>query len=85
VALLFHASKVYDREILIGIGDYVKQTRVAWDLFLEEDFRFRLDGIHEWEGDGIIADYDDPAVARALTGAHVPVVAIGGSYEDPAS
>ena len=85
VALLFHASKVYDREILIGIGDYVKQTRVAWDLFLEEDFRFRLDGIHEWEGDGIIADYDDPAVARALTGAHVPVIAIGGSYEDPTS
>lgn len=84
VALLFHASKVYDREILIGIGDYVKQTRVAWDLFLEEDFRFRLDGIHEWEGDGIIADYDDPAVARALAGAHVPVIAIGGSYEDPA-
>ncbi|MEO8022050.1 DNA-binding transcriptional regulator [Polaromonas sp.] len=83
VALLFHASKVYDREILTGIGDYVKQTRVAWDLFLEEDFRFRLDGIHEWEGDGIIADYDDPAVAQALTGAHVPVIAIGGSYEDP--
>ncbi|MEP6907909.1 MAG: DNA-binding transcriptional regulator [Pseudoxanthomonas sp.] len=83
VALLFHASKVYDREILVGIGDYVKQTRVAWDLFLEEDFRFRLDGIHEWEGDGIIADYDDPAVAQALTGAHVPVIAIGGSYEDP--
>ena len=84
VALLFHASKVYDREVLAGIGDYVKQTRVAWDLFLEEDFRFRLDGIHEWEGDGIIADYDDPAVAQALTGAHVPVIAIGGSYEDPA-
>jgi LacI family transcriptional regulator len=85
VALLFHASKVYDREILAGIGDYVKQTRVAWDLFLEEDFRFRLDGIHEWEGDGIIADYDDPAVAQALAGAHVPVIAIGGSYEDPDS
>lgn len=83
VALLFHASKVYDREILTGIGDYVKQTRVAWDLFLEEDFRFRLDGIREWEGDGIIADYDDPAVAQALAGAHVPVIAIGGSYDDP--
>ena len=27
VALLFHASKVYDREVLAGIGDYVKQTR----------------------------------------------------------
>jgi LacI family transcriptional regulator len=85
VALLFHASKVYDREIITGIGDYVNQTRVAWDLFLEEDFRFRLDGIHDWEGDGIIADYDDPAVAHALAGARVPVIAVGGSYEDPAS
>ncbi len=82
VALLFHASKVYDREIITGIGDYVNQTRVAWDLFLEEDFRFRLDGIHDWEGDGIIADFDDPAVANALAGLHVPVVAVGGSYED---
>ncbi|WP_457282648.1 XylR family transcriptional regulator [Polaromonas sp. P5_D5] len=84
VALLFHASKVYDREIITGIGDYVNHTRVAWDLFLEEDFRFRLDGIHDWDGDGIIADYDDPAVAHALTGVRVPVVAVGGSYEDPA-
>lgn len=84
VALLFHASKVYDRDIITGIGDYVNQTRVAWDLFLEEDFRFRLDGIHDWEGDGIIADYDDPAVAQALDGVRVPVIAVGGSYEDPA-
>ncbi|WP_174575478.1 hypothetical protein [Polaromonas sp. A23] len=66
IALLFHASKVYDHETLAGIGKYVKQTRVNWDLFLEEGFRFRLDGIHEWEGDDIITDYDDPAVAQAL-------------------
>jgi LacI family transcriptional regulator len=84
VALLFHASKVYDREIITGIGHYVNQTRVAWDLFLEEDFRFRLDGIQDWQGDGIIADYDDPAVAQALSHVRVPVVAVGGSYEDPA-
>jgi LacI family transcriptional regulator len=85
VALLFHASKVYDREIITGIGDYVNQTRVAWDLFLEEDFRFRLDGIHDWDGDGIVADYDDPAVAQALAGVRVPVIAVGGSYENSAS
>jgi LacI family transcriptional regulator len=84
VALLFHASKVYDREIITGVGDYVNQTRVAWDLFLEEDFRFRLDGIQDWDGDGIIADYDDPAVAQALARVRVPVVAVGGSYEDEA-
>ncbi|OOG45155.1 DNA-binding transcriptional regulator [Polaromonas sp. A23] len=82
VALLFHASKVYDREVIAGIGSYVNQTRVAWDLFLEEDFRFRLDGIEDWGGDGIIADFDDPAVSRALSTMGLPVVAVGSSYSD---
>ena len=82
VALLFHASKVYDRDIIAGIGAYVNQTRVAWDLFLEEDFRFRLDGIQDWHGNGIIADFDDPAVSAALSAIRLPVVAVGGSYAD---
>ena len=85
VALLFHASKVYDREIIAGIGSYVNQTRVAWDLFLEEDFRFRLDGIEDWQGDGVIADFDDPAVSAALSSMKLPVVAVGSSYADDAT
>lgn len=82
VALLFNASKVYDRELIAGIGEYVNQTRVAWDLFLEEDFRFRLEGIEDWHGDGVIADFDDPAVCAALSRMRLPVVAVGSSYED---
>jgi LacI family transcriptional regulator len=82
VALLFHASKSYDREVIAGIGSYVNQTRVAWDLFLEEDFRFRLDGIEDWDGDGIIADFDDPEVCNVLSTMALPIVAVGGSYED---
>lgn len=35
-------------------------------------------------GDGIIADFDDPSVAAALTRCSVPVVAVGGSYADEA-
>jgi LacI family transcriptional regulator len=82
VALLFNASKIYDREILAGIADYLHSTRAAWELFLEEDFVYRLNGIAEWQGDGIIADFDDPEVARALAGSPLPVVAVGGSYAD---
>ncbi len=82
MALLFHASKVYDREVIAGIGSYVNHTRVAWDLFLEEDFRFRLDGIEDWKGDGIIADFDDPQVCRSLASMSLPIVAVGGSYAD---
>ncbi len=82
IALLFNADKVYDRQIIAGIGDYLKSTRLAWDLFMEEDFRARTVGIQHWRGDGIIADYDDPTVVEALTDLPTPIVAVGGSYAD---
>jgi len=82
IALLFNANKVYDRQIIAGISDYLKSTRVVWDLFMEEDFLSRTVGIKHWRGDGIIADFDDPTVIEALAGLGIPVVAIGGSYAD---
>lgn len=84
VALLFNANKIYDREIIAGIGAYLRSTRAEWDLFLEDDFRARLVGLAQWHGDGIIADYDDPSVSEALAGTMLPVVAVGGSYANPA-
>jgi LacI family transcriptional regulator len=51
-------------------------------LFLEEDFLCRLKGIERWQGDGIIADFDDPLIGEALAGSKLPVVAVGGSYAD---
>lgn len=82
IALLFNANKIFDREVIAGIAAYLSSTRASWDLFLEEDFRLRLPGIERWQGDGIIADFDDPAVAAALSRSSIPVVAVGGSYED---
>ncbi|BBD81323.1 XylR family transcriptional regulator [Aerosticca soli] len=82
IALLFNANKSYDRHVFAGIGQYLGSTRVDWDLFLEEDFRCRVQGIERWRGDGIIADFDDPTVAEALTRTALPVVGVGGSYRD---
>lgn len=82
IALLFNGSKIYDRGIIAGIGNYLSSTRASWDLFLEEGFLCRLRGIERWQGDGIIADFDDPLIGEALAGSRVPVVAVGGSYED---
>ncbi|WLI09124.1 XylR family transcriptional regulator [Pseudomonas sp. FP597] len=82
IALLFNGSKIYDRGIIAGIGNYLSSTRASWDLFLEEDFLCRLRGIERWQGDGIIADFDDPLIGEALAGSQLPVVAVGGSYED---
>ena len=83
IALLFNANKAYDREVIAGVGQYLNSTRVEWDLFLEEDFRTRLQGIEHWHGDGIIADFDDPQVGEALASSRLPVVAVGGSFADP--
>jgi len=82
IALLFNGSKIYDRGIITGIGNYLSGTRASWDLFLEEDYLCRLRGIERWQGDGIIADFDDPLIGEALAGSKLPVVAVGGSYED---
>lgn len=83
VALLFNAQQIYDREIIAGIGDYFRSTRVEWDVFVEEEVRHRPDALSGWKVDGIIANFDDPSICAALRGARVPVVAVGGSYEDP--
>ena len=85
IALLFNANKIFDHEILSGIAAYLGRTRAVLDLFLEEDFQLRLSGIEHWQGDGIIANFDDPAVAEALSRCQVPVVAVGGSYADEAN
>src|ERR1019366_10795855 len=84
-ALLFNANKIYDREIIEGIGAYLHSTRADWDLFLEDDFRARLTGLEQWHVGGIIADYDDPSVSTALADVRIPVVAVGGSYTDAAN
>jgi len=85
IALLFNANKVYDRQVIAGIGHYLNSTRVEWDLFMEEDFRSRMRDIHQFKGDGVIADFDDPEAPEALRDLPIPVVAVGGSYHDPSA
>lgn len=83
ITLLFNANKVYDRQVIEGIGHYLQSSKVDWDVYLEEDFLCRLEHIHEWGGDGIIADFDDIDVQQALAESDKPVVGVGGSYSNP--
>ncbi|MBJ7537678.1 XylR family transcriptional regulator [Marinomonas transparens] len=78
--LVFNANKVYDRQIIEGIGEYLQAAQCDWDVYFEDDFRCRLDGLKNWQGDGIIADFDNPEVEALLKDTTIPTVAIGGSY-----
>jgi LacI family transcriptional regulator len=80
IALLFNANTAFNHDIMAGVSAYFGSTGAVWDLFVADDFRLGLSGIAQWQGDGIIADFDDPAVAAAVSHTRVPVVAVGGSY-----
>jgi len=76
ITLLFNANKAYDRQVVEGVGEYLQASQSEWDIFIEEDFRIRLDNIKEWLGDGVIADFDEtfpssawaaPTIARRTT------------------
>ena len=82
ISLLFNANKVYDRQVISGIGNYLQASKVNWDIYLEEDFLCRLQHIEEWSGDGIIADFDDATIREALKDVNKPVIGVGGSYQD---
>ena len=81
ITLLFNANKVYDRTVLQGIGEYLQSSKSVWDVYLDEDFRYRERTLEVWAGDGVIADMDDPDIIEAVSGLSVPVVGVGGSYE----
>lgn len=79
VALLVETSLASGREILTGIARYVREHE-PWSLFheargLEERLPRWLEG---WQGHGIIARVQSPAMARALARTRLPVVDVLG-------
>ena len=72
ITLLFNANKAYDRQVVEGVGEYLQASQSEWDIFIEEDFRARIDNIKEWLGDGLrhvgprrpVADPSEQCVVR---------------------
>ena len=86
VALIVDAAKPYDRKIIGGIAQYVKECG-GWSLYVEEDPLQKLPDLRSWRGHGIIANFDDRRVAAAVRGLKVPVVGVGGGsgWYDPST
>lgn len=78
ITLLFNANKVYDRQVVEGVGEYLQASQCDWDIFIEEDFRCRIDNIRDWLGDGVIADFDDRQIEQLLVNVNVPIIGVGG-------
>ena len=77
VAVVIDPSLPYDREIAKGVGQYAREVG-DWRLYVEEEHDRRLPDFDVWPGQGIIASFDTDEVARRVSAAGLPVVAVGG-------
>ena len=81
IALLFNANKVYERQVVEGIGQYIQASQCMWDIFVEDEFIYHTNTINQLSIDGIIADFDDPKTVELLQHTLIPTIAVGSSYK----
>ncbi|MBC7927099.1 MAG: DNA-binding transcriptional regulator, partial [Bryobacteraceae bacterium] len=81
VALIYDATTAYDLQVIRGVTAYL-QEGATWSVYIEESALKdqRLPDLGSWEGDGIIADLDHPAVAAAVVKSKLPAVGFGSGY-----
>lgn len=81
VALIYDARLAYDLKVMTGVAAYLQEGH-TYSIYIEENALKdqRLPDLRSWDGDGIIADFDDPAVAQVVVGSGLPAVAFGGGY-----
>lgn len=79
VAVILQLWQNYDRGILQGISAYVQERR-DWSVFVEEVEHQRIPDFTTWDGDGLIVNFDNAHVVRALRGVDKPIIAVGGGH-----
>jgi LacI family transcriptional regulator len=86
VAVILQLWQNFDRRVLPGIAAFVRERR-NWSVFVEEVEHQRIPNMREWNGDGLIVNFDSRDVAQALRGIEKPVVGLGGGlgWHDPRS
>ncbi len=82
IALIYDARSAYDLKVMRGVARHLQRER-KYSVYIEENALKdqRLPDLRKWKGDGIIADLDDPRVAKAVTGSGLAVVGFGGGRE----
>ena len=84
VALIVETSKIYGREILLGIAQYVRLNG-PWSLYTAE--RGQDDDepswLADWAGDGIITRGLDMKLCRAAAARGIPVISLRNLVEKP--
>jgi LacI family transcriptional regulator len=85
VALLIETSNAYARGLMHGIVSYIREHR-RWSIYLAEHSRGDRPPawLIDWDGDGVIARIENPAIAEQVKRLRVPVVDVSAARLIPA-
>jgi LacI family transcriptional regulator len=80
VAMLIETSNAYARDLMRGIVAHLREHR-SWSIYLCEHMRGDRPPawLAEWDGDGVIARIENPAIARAIGRLRIPVVDVSAA------
>lgn len=81
VALIYDATRAYDLKVMTGVAAFLREG-APWSVYIEETALKdqRLPDLASWRGDGVIANFDDPRVVRAVLASGLAAVAFGSGY-----
>ena len=81
VALIYDARLTYDLKVMTGVAYYMRERR-SFNVYIEENALKdqRLPDLRSWKGNGIIANFDHPSVAKTVARSKLPVVGFGSGY-----
>lgn len=84
VALVVETSKIYGREILLGIAQYLR-VHGPWSIYTAERGQDDPEPpwLANWKGDGIITRSLDMKLCRAAAARGIPVVSLRNHVEEP--
>jgi len=75
VALLVSTDNDYDRKIISGVSRYARDVG-NWTIFFEDEHLHRMPSLGRWQGDGVIAQLENPAIHQSIARLKVPVVGV---------
>src|SRR5262245_8777768 len=80
VALIIETSNSYARGLLEGISDYIREHQ-PWSIYLPEQRRGDSPPrwLMRWDGDGIIARIENPAIAACVKRSRLPAVDVSAA------
>ena len=85
VALLIETSNGYARGLLEGVVRYARELHPPWSMHLVEHGRGDPPPpwLARWQGDGLIARIETPAIARAVEASGLPAVDVSAARPLP--